>query len=341
MDRGFFSRIELKTQQLTIPIVDLRGTFSADIADRLSVACQVRDASRTFGMFLVKNHGVSEELIAAHFEFARSFFALDLAEKRAIDVSGSNCFRGYEAFGTQTIDAAAPGDLKEGFIMGPDLPPEHPHVRARFPNTGANLWPRRPAGFRGHMETYVDAMNGLGRRLAAVIALSLGLPEDYFSAALAEPLTYSQLLYYPSLSAAACGNRLGAGEHVDWGMLTMLLQDNVGGLEVRTADATWHAAPPVPGTFVIILGEMLLRLTNGRYRSATHRVAKNTTGRRRYSMPTFFDPGYDERVACVPTCAPAQGAPRFPACTVAEHMFEMAVRTLSAPERPSAMTVPV
>jgi isopenicillin N synthase-like dioxygenase len=139
---------------------------------------------------------------------------------------------------------------------------------------------------------------------------------NYFSAALTDPLTYSQLLYYPSLPAQACGNRLGAGAHVDWGLLTILLQDEVGGLEVRGPDASWHAATPVPGTFVIILGEMILRLTNGLYRSAMHRMAKNTSGRSRYSMPTFIDPGYDHRVACVPSCPPAYGDPRYPACTV-------------------------
>lgn len=315
---------------MAIPVIDIAEAGSADPPRRSGAVREIADACRDLGMFLIANHGVPDALIDAHFALAREFFALDLDAKRAIDVSRSNCFRGYEAFGTQTIDAAAPGDLKEGFIMGPDLPPDHPHVRARFPNTGSNLWPRRPAGMRAHMERYVDAMNGLGRQIAAALALSLDLPAEYFAAALAEPLTYSQLLFYPSLPADAGGNRFGAGAHVDWGLLTMLLQDDVGGLEVRARDGTWYAAPPVPRTFVIILGEMWLRLTNGAYRSATHRVAKNTSGRGRYSMPTFFDPGYDERIACIPAYAPAAGAPRFGACTVAEHMLEMARSTLSA-----------
>ena len=173
-------------------------------------------------------------------------------------------------------------------------------------------------------------MNTLGRRLAGLLALSLELPNDYFAVPLAEPLTYSQLLYYPPVAAGECGNRLGAGAHVDWGFLTILLQDEVGGLEVRAPDGSWHVVEPVPGTFAIILGEMMLRLTNGLYRSAMHRVAKNVSGRGRYSMPTFFDPEYDHRVACVPTCGPLDGEPRFPARTVAEHMREMAGRTLSA-----------
>jgi isopenicillin N synthase-like dioxygenase len=117
------------------------------------------------------------------------------------------------------------------------------------------------------------------------------------------------------------------------------LQDDVGGLEVATADGRWEAAPPLAGSFVIILGEMVLRLTNGRYRSAVHRVARNTSGRARFSMPTFVDPGYDVWIACVPTCLPDSGQPRFPACTVANHMREMTHHLLSATDRPN-LTLP-
>ena len=325
---------------LAVPVIDLAAALASDPRERRTAVRAVAAASRDVGLFCVRNHGVAPALIDAHFAVARAFFSLDLAEKRAIDVSRSNCFRGYEAFGTQTIDVNAPGDLKEGFIMGPDLAPSHPHVRAGYPNTGANLWPARPAGFRAHMETYVDAMNGLGRRLAGVLALSLDLPAAFFAQALAEPLTYTQLLYYPALPPGAGGRRIGAGAHVDWGLLTMLLQDDVGGLEVRTPDGSWEAVAPVPGTFVIILGEMILRLTDRRYRSAMHRVAKNVSGRDRYSMPTFFDPAYDERIACVPTCRPAVGAPRHPACTVAAHMREMAHAPLSASDDPPRIVVP-
>jgi isopenicillin N synthase-like dioxygenase len=311
------------TAPFAVPLIDLA-------AERESIARDLRAASCSTGVFFVSNHGVPSSLIAEHFTIARAFFDLSLDEKRAIDVSRSNAFRGYEPFGTQTIDEAAPGDLKEGFIMGPDFAPDHAHALARFPNTGTNLWPARPAGFREHMDAYVDAMRVLGRRLAGLLALSLNLPEAYFAAILREPLIYSQLFHYPSVSADLPAQRLGAGAHLDWGMLTILLQDDVGGLEVRAHDTSWHAAAPVPGTFVVILGEMMLRFTDGFYRSAMHRVRRNTSGRGRYSMPTFFDPDYDECIACVPTCLPANGALRYPARTVAEHMREMATQTLTA-----------
>jgi isopenicillin N synthase-like dioxygenase len=309
----------------TVPVIDLAGTFSAG-ERRSIVAAEVAAAGRTTGMFFITGHAVPDALIARHFAYARAFFALDLAEKRAIDVGRSNAFRGYEAIGTQTIDRDAPGDLKEGFIMGPDLAADHPHVVARYPNTGTNLWPRRPAGLREHMQTYVHAMNALGTHLAALLALSLDLPETSFAQMLAEPLTYTQLLHYPSVPPSAGRTAFGAGAHVDWGFLTILLQDDVGGFEVRAPDGRWQAVAPVPGSFAIILGELTVRLTNGRYRSAVHRVARNTAGRSRYAMPTFFDPGYDWPVAALASC----GEPRYPERTVAEHMREMARATLTA-----------
>jgi isopenicillin N synthase-like dioxygenase len=317
-------------QASAIPVIDLAAHQTLDARERRAVPARVGDAASSGGIFYVENHGVPAAVVDAQFRLAHEFFAIDVTEKAAIDVARSNCFRGYEAFASQTIDAASPGDLKEGFIMGPELDAAHPHVLAGYPNTGANLWPLRPPHFKAQMLAWVDQMNALGRRLAALLARSLDLPEEYFAAALLEPMTYSQLFHYLSQPRMPLASQLGAGAHVDWGFLTILAQDDVGGLEVRDALGGWSAAPPVPGTLVVILGEMILRLTNGRYRSATHRVAINTSGRSRYSLPTFIDPNYDYQITCVPTCRPAAEAPRFADASFAEHMLEMAKQRLSA-----------
>ncbi len=289
---------------------------------------KVREAGRAIGAFYLAGHGVSGALIDAHFDLAREFFALDDAVKYAIAVRPGAAFRGYEPLGTQTIDADAPGDLKEGFIMGPDLPPDHLHVLAAYPNTGTNRWPSMPLHFRAQMEAWVEAMAHVGRGLAHLLAQSLDLPAGFFDPALREPLVYTQLFRYPSLACASASAR-GAGAHFDWGMLTILAQDDVGGLEIRDPACVWHPVPPIAGTFVIILGELMVRYTGGAYRSPMHRVTRNTSGRDRYSMPAFFDPGYDEVVECVPTCLPERGEPRFPARTVVEHMREMRHHLLS------------
>jgi isopenicillin N synthase-like dioxygenase len=306
----------------SIPVVDLEPSFSTDLARRRAVAREIRAAGCATGFFYVRNHGVPAEIMIEHLAFARAFFALPDAEKREIDIRFSNCTRGYEPMAAQVLDAGSPADAKEGFLIGNDLDADHPYVRAGVPNTGANVWPRNPPRLREHFTRYVAHMLGLGRHLMSCLALSLELPEDYFDDGLADPTYVSRLLHYPPATASLPANTLGAGAHVDWGLLTILLQDDVGGLEVQTAAREWIAAPYIPQTFIVNLGEMFAVLTNGLYRASMHRVLSNTSGRSRYSAPTFIDPEYFYRVACVPTCLPDHGKPHFPPVTVGEHLAE-------------------
>jgi isopenicillin N synthase-like dioxygenase len=310
-----------------VPLIDLAGSYSADPAQRRAVAWEIHKASRDTGFFYVKNHSVSAEVCAAHLELAREFFALPQDAKREVDVARSSCKRGYEASAIQILDEGSPPDLKEGFLVGADLGPTHPLVEQRIPFAGANQWPQRPEHFREHFQRYVEQMLVLGSHLMGCIALSLDLPADYFSEALTEPFYFSRLLHYPPHPARSLANQLGAGAHKDWGMLTMLLQDDVGGLEVQNADGEWIKAPYMPGTFVINLGEMMPILTNGLYHSTLHRVMNDQSGRDRYSAPTFFDPDYFYEVKCVPTCKPAPGEPELAPRTVGEHIAAMIRKT--------------
>ena len=304
----------------SIPVVDLKPSFSRDLADRRAVAREIRAAGSATGFFYVRNHGVPAWLTAEHLALARAFFDLPEHEKREIDIRFSNCTRGYEPIAAQTLDAGTPADFKEGFLIGNDLDAEHPYVRAGVPNTGANQWPRNPSQLRDHFERYLTQMLALGRHIMRALALSLELPEAYFDDGLAEPTYVSRLLHYPPRPESLPAGTLGAGAHVDWGLLTILLQDDIGGLEVRSPARDWIAAPYIPDTFIVNLGEMFPVLTNGLYRASMHRVISNTSGRSRYSAPTFIDPDYFYRVACVPTCMPARGAPDFAPATVGEHL---------------------
>ena len=140
---------------------------------------------------------------------------------------------------------------------------------------------------------------------------------------LVKPLVNSQLYHYPPVAAEAVSRQLGAGAHSDWGMITMLLQDDVGGLEVQMEGDGWMSVPPVPNSLIINLGEMMPILTNGLYKARRHRVISNTSGKDRYSAPTFFDPDYFYKIACAPTCLPASGKPDFAPATVGEHITSM------------------
>ncbi len=197
-------------------------------------------------------------------------------------------------------------DWKEGLYLGSELDAEHPEVRAGTPLHGANLFPEVP-GLRETLLEYLDATTRVGHRLMEGIALGLGLEADYFAARYTgDPLILFRLFNYPSQPVPeGLDVQWGVGEHTDYGLLTLLHQDAIGGLQVRTPQG-WLEAPPIPGSFVCNLGDMLERMTGGLYRSTPHRVARNTSGRDRLSFPLFFDPNFHARVQ------PIEGLPEVP-----------------------------
>ncbi|MDE0156678.1 MAG: isopenicillin N synthase family oxygenase [Gammaproteobacteria bacterium] len=310
-----------------IPVIDLSPYLSGDTEAKKTVAWEVHKASRETGFFYIRNHGVPFERMEQHLELARMFFDLPAKEKNRVHINKSTCNRGYEPIAAQTLDEGSPPDLKEGFLIGNDLDENHPYVKQEVPNTGSNQWPEQPEGFKDSFNEYVDMMRDLGRTLAKVLALSLDLTEAYFDEGLTEPVMVGRLLHYPSQDSEIVANQLGAGAHTDWGMLTMLLQDDIGGLEVQNSEGDWISAPPKESTFVVNLGEMMRVFTNGIYRSNMHRVVNNHSGKSRYSCPTFFDPDYFYKVKCVPTCIPESGKLDFPETTAREHVAYMYEKT--------------
>ena len=263
--------------------------------ERDDVARRIGEACRAHGFFYVTGHGVDPALVAELEAQSRRFFALDEASKLRWPMSlGGRAWRGYFPLGGE-LTSGLP-DWKEGLYLGSELPDEHPLVRARTPLHGRNLFPDLP-GFRETLLAYMQAVTALGHRLVEGIALSLGLESDYFARRYtADPLILFRLFNYPSRPVpTGTDARWGVGEHSDYGLLTMLLQDDVGGLQVKTPGG-WIDAPPVAGTFVCNIGDMLDRMTGGLYRSTPHRVAINRSGRDRLSFPLFFDPNFCSRV---------------------------------------------
>jgi isopenicillin N synthase-like dioxygenase len=211
-------------------------------------------------------------------------------------------------------------DQKEGLYFGQELAEDHPLVQAGTPLHGPNLFPVVPAGLRSVVLQYMTALTQLGHQLMAGIALGLGLPEDYFAEhGTRDPLTLFRIFNYPP---PASPELWGVGEHTDYGLLTILLQDNVGGLEVKSKSG-WVAAPPLPGTFVCNIGDMLDRMTRGVYRSTPHRV-RNVSGLDRMSFPFFFDPNFfaDARPIDLPSgeTAPDDRGSRWDQSSV--HIFQ-------------------
>ena len=305
-----------------LPIIDFSGSFSPDVADRRAVAREVHKAARHTGFFYAAGHGIPQAVLDGQLEWTRRLFAMPDSAKQAVAISKSKCMRGYEQMGLQTLDQGSPPDLKESFMLARDLAPEHDYVRRGVPNHGPNQWPDNLPGFREQIETYQKHVEALGQHVMRCLALSLDLPESQFDDGFDEPMCTVRLLHYPPHPVTAADNQLGAGAHTDWGSITMLLQDANGGLEVRNAAGDWIRATPIPGTFVVNLGDMVRRWTNNLYHSTLHRV-RNESGRERYSVAAFFNPNFFYQVECLPTCRSEDQPPVYPVCTVGEHIAEM------------------
>ncbi|GIJ47508.1 iron/ascorbate oxidoreductase [Virgisporangium aliadipatigenens] len=274
----------------TLPIVDL-----ADPAhpDRIAEAC------RESGFFYVTGHGVPEALLRDLDAAAREFFALPDTVKAEIAMErGGRAWRGWFPVGGE-LTSGRP-DLKEGVYFGSELPPDDARVLAGLPLHGPNLFPARVPALRTTVLEYLERLTDVAQAVLRGVARSLDLPADYFSAGYtADPTILFRIFHYPPAPPQEDG--WGVGEHTDYGLLTLLAQDDNGGLEVRTADG-WIAAPPVRGTFVCNIGDMLDRLTGGWYRSTPHRV-RNTSGNERLSFPFFFDPDFAMEVPPLPDSA--------------------------------------
>jgi isopenicillin N synthase-like dioxygenase len=310
---------------MRLPVIDLSQGDSA--ASAIDAAC------RAHGFFYIVGHGVDDALIAAAFDASKRFFALDETTKNRWHIDRSGIRRGFDPIGWQVLDPGTPTDLKESFYIGVDRGADDPLVRAGTPNHGANQWPDEGSapGFRAALRAYDAAVALLARRLMRLIALGLGLNGDHFERYLRDPMPVLRVLHYPPQPATAEPGQIGCGAHTDWGGITLLAQDDAGGLQVQAADGGWIEATPIPGSFVVNLGDMMQRWTNDRYRSTLHRVINRhgmeRGGRHRYSIAYFFDIDYHAEVSALPGCFDAANPPRYPPITAGAHVVEMYART--------------
>ena len=311
-----------------IPIIDIGTTLDADLEARKATARQIRAACMGAGFFLARGHGVAEDVIAGQFDWTRRFFELPAEVKQRYAVGTLPGHRGWEPIGAQVLDAEALPDLKESFYTGIDYPADHPNVVAGLAGYSPSVRVAELPGFAEQVDAYVSSVRELGMRIVRLIALSLDLDESYFDEMFDEPMGTLRMLRYPPQPPESPGNQFGAGAHTDWEVITLLVQDDAGGLEVRNPRGEWIPAPPTPGTFVVNLGDMIPRWTNGYYRSNLHRVInRGGTDRVRYSIPFFFGPNYHARIECVPTLADKPPLGEYTPCTVGEHVAEMYART--------------
>jgi isopenicillin N synthase-like dioxygenase len=220
---------------------------------------------------------------------------------------------------TSTIQAGTKPNLNEAFFVKRDLPPDHPDVVANKRFRGANQWPAGLPGFREAIVAYCEALERLGLALLPVYARALDLPADFFDRPFGEPQYTLRMSHYPPQPVVE-ENEFGLAPHTDTSFMTMLAQNRIPGLAIRTPSGRWIDAPALPDTFLVNGGDMLRRWTNERFLATPHRVV-NRSGRDRYAIPFFFDCNIDHPMVCLPSCTSTENPPRHPATTYMDYMI--------------------
>jgi isopenicillin N synthase-like dioxygenase len=313
----------------SVPVVDLTG-WRGTGSERLEVAREVDRVFRDVGFMYLAGHGLPQRLLDGAFRAATEFFALPAGRKAALDAASAGSYWGYYPDRSEASDPNASADRKEAFDLHHvvaserlDAAPESVRRRLAAPN----LWPEGLAGFRPALEAYFAAAGDLARTLFEVIAVANGLQPDWFASSVDDPIVSMRLLHYPPQPART--EEFGIGAHHDYEALTILAQDEVGGLQVRNPDGDWVDAPPVPGTFVVNIGEMLARWSGDAYVATDHRVV-NRSGKERYSIPVFFASNHDTVLRSW------HGTDKRPPMTAGEYLVDRIDTIYGAPPRPAA-----
>lgn len=271
----------------SIPIVDLKG-IDTDLG-LTRIAAALTDASINAGFFYIKNHGIDPALIDRAFAASKAFFEQPAEVKSTIAVDQNQ--RGWMAQGLATLEGSKTHDAKEVFFWGWDIDEDSADLKAGLPLVALNQWPDpKHSSLKNDLLPYYKAVVSLSQKILRALAQGLGQQQAFFETAYKNPLARGQLVYYPpSTTKDEQEQRFGAAEHSDFGVLTILLQDQSGGLQVKNLSDEWIEAPPIDGTFVCNIGDLMERWTNKRLVSTKHRVI-NRSGKPRYSIPIFCDP---------------------------------------------------
>jgi isopenicillin N synthase-like dioxygenase len=314
-----------------IPVVDLSAFSNGDAAGKRSAAKALGDAARGLGFMVVGGHGIDPLLGRDLRDTALEFFDLPLDQKLVVRRPRNDQNRGYIPYGEETLVRMAggdsPPDYKEVFAIGPEDIPSASYFTgpSSYPSFAPNLWPEAPVELRMRMLAYWAAMEGLMRRIGEALAIALELPSDHFASVLDETHTSQlRLLHYPPLDEPPQPGQLRAGAHSDVGMMTILRNDPVpGGLQVKNRAGQWLDAPAIDNTYIVNIGDLLMRWTNDELISTAHRVAVPPANAgsetRRLSVGFFVGPRYDAIVECLPTCHGADNPPRYAPVSVHDY----------------------
>jgi isopenicillin N synthase-like dioxygenase len=304
-----------------IPVIDISPWFDGNELARNAVAHNIDDACKEWGFLIISGHYMDPNLMRAVADVSREFFDLPLEEKVKCDAS-SRGGRGYyrmqsKAFERTYGKADAPGDLRESFSF---------RLReGTTPSDVASPWPERPAGMQQIWMDYLSACDRLSAELMHICARALGLPDIWFDDKIDRPSSSMTAQHYPKLLVSPKRGEIRGGAHTDFGTLTLLLtEDRPGGLQVMGTDDEWYDLKPVPGAYIVNLGDMMAQWTNDRWRSTLHRVVnpplESGEASRRLSIVYFHHPNHDALIKCIPSCTDAQHPPKYAPVVAGEHL---------------------
>ena len=300
-----------ETDANEIPVIDI-GPLR-DGSDVAGVAAQLHKASQEIGFIYVTNHGIEQSLLDLARERALAFFHRPLEEKLQSKITEKH--RGFLKIGDAVMQDDVKPDLKESFVWGYEN--EDGSVPEDHALRGRNNWPVDMPEFRESALAYFNGAHDVAYHLMRGFAVGLGKDESFFLSSTDQPLSRASFTYYPPQDVSKNADQFGVGPHTDFGVLTVLCQDDVGGLQVQNVKGEWVTAPPIPGSLVVNVGDLLARWTNNQFRSTPHRVV-NSSGRERLSLVLAYDPNpetvIDARTVFGEEAKEAEGAAESTTC---------------------------
>jgi isopenicillin N synthase-like dioxygenase len=294
-----------------LPVIDIAATEAAAALGR---------ALEDTGFAYITGHGVPQRMIDAAFAASRAFHASPDELKRKLAINQFH--RGFMGLATSTVVTSSVArvtrpNLSQSLMIMHE--PAADEVGEQL--GGPNQWPDWLPGFRLAIDAYRAEMERVSRAVIRLIALALDLPASALDRYFARPTTFLRLLRYPPHPVDAADDQFGSAPHTDYGIVTLLAQDDSGGLQVRRRDGGWIDAEPLAGSFVLNVADMLARWTNDRFVSTPHRVV-NRSGGDRYSLPYFFDTAMDAVIECLPTCTGPGNPPRYAPVRYGDYLIE-------------------
>jgi len=303
-----------------VPSIDLDLFIAGDADGKRAVAREIARACEEIGFFKVRRHGVPQALVERAFATAGAFFANPQEVKDRFRPPTSASARGYHALRTKnlakTLGYDNPPDLREQFYIGPlvSRAAEFAHIPGAAELYAENLWPDTPADYREVFSATYRALEGLGGTLMRMFAVALGVDERFFDDKIDRHFATLPVNHYPEPDGEPLPNQTRAGEHTDFGSLTILaVSQRAGGLQVKLHDGAWLDVTAEADEFIVNIGDMMQRWTNDRWLSNVHRVVNPParSGSRRMSFGYFLHPNYDAEIACLSTCQDPGNPPRY------------------------------